>query len=135
VGNIFRNPVQGIFTPPLVTRLHIFFEDSSVVSNNLIAGNDFGTEAGPVLFPIAGFVNGGGNICDPTTSPFCGGAPARPLDFLPVTETDTHYSGADQHRHDDTVRALASRRSRKRFLTSSCSRVATLKLLTSRASS
>jgi hypothetical protein len=84
---------------------------------------------------VAGFVNGGGNICDPTTSPFCSGAPARPLDFPPVTEIDTHYSWADQHRHDDKVCALASQRSRKHFLTSSCLRVVTIKLLTLRTSS
>ena len=78
VNNTLRSPVQGIFSVPFVTGLHIFFDNlgQGAVSNNLIAGNDFGAQAGPVLSPIAGFVNGGGNICDPTTSPFCSGGRA-----------------------------------------------------------
>ena len=36
------------------------------VTNNLIQGNDFGTNDGPFLSPIAGFTDGGGNLCGPT---------------------------------------------------------------------
>jgi hypothetical protein len=38
---------------------------NGIVANNLIQGNDFGTSDGPYLSPIAGFTNGGGNVCGP----------------------------------------------------------------------
>jgi hypothetical protein len=44
----------------------------SAVSNNLIANNDIGPDLRLTLDPLAGFVNGGGNICV-TDTPFCGG--------------------------------------------------------------
>jgi hypothetical protein len=79
VSNTFRAPIQGTSPAPPTTRMYVSFPSlaSSSVSGNLIEGNDFGREPGPVLVPIGGFINGGANICDPSTSAFCvgGGTP------------------------------------------------------------
>jgi hypothetical protein len=58
-NNVFRNPLGELATS-------IDFSTSmtiSVVSNNLIQGNDFGPQH-VRLSPNAGFINGGGNVCD-----------------------------------------------------------------------
>jgi hypothetical protein len=40
------------------------------VTGNLVQGNNFGTSPlGPALLPKAGFIDGGGNICNPDNSP------------------------------------------------------------------
>jgi hypothetical protein len=42
--------------------------DSGDVENNVLRGNDFGANDGPLLTPLTGFVDGGGNICGPTNA-------------------------------------------------------------------
>jgi hypothetical protein len=53
---------------------------SGDVENNLLRGNDFGSNDGPFLSPLAGFVDGGGNVCgpmNPSLSNFpCMGSPS-----------------------------------------------------------
>jgi len=70
-GNTFRNQTPG----PPAYGLDLEFQTlaDAAVSQNVIQGNDLGGAPGPKLFPTSGFINGGGNICPPTTSPFCGG--------------------------------------------------------------
>jgi parallel beta-helix repeat protein len=58
-NNVFRDPLGELATT-------IDFSTSStasMVSNNLIQGNDFGPQH-VRLSPITGFINGGGNVCD-----------------------------------------------------------------------
>jgi parallel beta-helix repeat protein len=70
VGNRFSSPIFGAdssmwFNFPTVGGAGVF--------NNLIQGNDVGSAPGPAVVPASGFINGGGNICPPSTSTFCGG--------------------------------------------------------------
>jgi catechol 2,3-dioxygenase-like lactoylglutathione lyase family enzyme/uncharacterized damage-inducible protein DinB len=46
---------------------------AGTVIGNFIQGNDLGAASGPFVNPASGFLDGGGNICAPGTSPFCGG--------------------------------------------------------------
>ena len=70
IGNVLRDRVAGGTDEALYFTLGNLPSDA--VSGNVIQNNDFGAAAGPYLNPPAGFVNGGGNICRPGTSPFCG---------------------------------------------------------------
>lgn len=60
-GNVLHNqlvggtPAIGILLPSI----------ADMVTNNLIRGNDVGTGA-ISLTPLAGFTNGGGNVCGPS---------------------------------------------------------------------
>jgi parallel beta-helix repeat protein len=54
---------------------------AGAVVGNLIQGNDLGVLGGPFVDPASGFSDGGGNICAPGTSPFCGGQ-ARPSELV-----------------------------------------------------
>jgi parallel beta-helix repeat protein len=72
-GNVFRNQVLaagGILAAMVCDFAQI---PQSAVTGNVIQGNDMGNTAGPNLIPASGFANGGGNVCVPSTSPFCGG--------------------------------------------------------------
>jgi hypothetical protein len=62
-GNVFRNPSPGILTGPQ-PRMSVNMP-GSFVGGNLIQNNDFGTSDGPLLVPLTGFIDGGGNICGP----------------------------------------------------------------------
>jgi parallel beta-helix repeat protein len=62
IGNRFRSPVQG--TVPVVFQGMVATFGAGVpVSGNLIQGNDFGTQGCPLVSPVPGFIDGGGNIC------------------------------------------------------------------------
>jgi hypothetical protein len=53
------------------------------VSGNRVQNNDFGVSShGPVLTPIDGFIDGGGNICGPGGTLSCGGASSPALRSL-----------------------------------------------------
>jgi parallel beta-helix repeat protein len=72
-GNVFRNQVLaagGILAAMFFNFAQI---PPSAVTGNVVQGNDMGNTAGPNLTPASGFANGGGNVCVPSTSPFCGG--------------------------------------------------------------
>jgi hypothetical protein len=68
-GNVFRDPLP--INPPDAMWFDFSMLPASSVSNNLIQGNDMGTQLGPYTVPASGFINGGGNTC---ASPFCGGS-------------------------------------------------------------
>jgi parallel beta-helix repeat protein len=71
VGNRFRDPAAGygsavvIVAPRMIVSLGA---SSSVITANLLLGNDFGSEEGPELMPLNGFIDGGGNICAPLSA-------------------------------------------------------------------
>ena len=65
IGNVFRNPSQGTFVPPLVAGASMHVVMTGAVEGNVLKNNDFGTSAGPLLMPLTGFMDGGGNICGP----------------------------------------------------------------------
>jgi len=68
VGNRFvGNSLRNATAPWLGSggRKGMFVVIPEPVSSNLIRNNDFGTEPGPQLTPLTGFINGGGNICGP----------------------------------------------------------------------
>jgi hypothetical protein len=76
-GNVFRNPTPGILGglngPTTVTGPSMSVQMSGTVMANVLQANDFGSNAGPHLTPLTGFIDGGGNICgplDPTVSNF-----------------------------------------------------------------
>jgi hypothetical protein len=87
VGNKFRTPVVGTQpTLPGVSRSVPTSGPASRLivqmvlgpsSGNLIQGNDLGTNDGPLLLPLSGFSNGGGNTCGPLNAAVsnfaCGG--------------------------------------------------------------
>lgn len=68
VGNRFRDPAAGygssvvIVAPRLIVSLGT---SSSAITANLLQDNDFGSEEGPELMPLNGFIDGGGNTCAP----------------------------------------------------------------------
>ncbi|HEY6357967.1 MAG TPA: hypothetical protein VIX35_06960 [Vicinamibacterales bacterium] len=72
VANVFRDFVTGTLPPgyvfPVMTVTFATNGGGGSVSGNLIQGNDFGTQAGPALTPLLGFIDGGGNICGPIPS-------------------------------------------------------------------
>jgi parallel beta-helix repeat protein len=70
IGNVFRDRVAGGTDEALYFTLGNL--SGTAVSGNVIQNNDLGDAAGPYLNPPTGFVNGGGNICRPGSSPFCG---------------------------------------------------------------
>jgi parallel beta-helix repeat protein len=65
IGNTFRNPAAGYQSSIVVAvpRMYVYFAPGTPVMSNLLQGNDFGSEEGPELTPLAGFIDGGGNIC------------------------------------------------------------------------
>jgi parallel beta-helix repeat protein len=67
IGNRFRNPAAGYRSVvPVVLpapRMNVYFAPGTPVMSNLLQGNDFGSEEGPELTPLAGFTDGGGNVC------------------------------------------------------------------------
>ena len=79
-GGFTNNQVTGnrLVNPPALGQdvygISIALANLNVaaVSNNLIQGNDLGSGFTLVLSPASGFINGGGNTCDPASSPFCG---------------------------------------------------------------
>jgi parallel beta-helix repeat protein len=70
IGNRFRNPASGYRTSIVQAgpRMYVYFGPGSPVMSNLLQGNDFGSEEGPELTPLAGFIDGGGNICTALSS-------------------------------------------------------------------
>jgi Bacterial Ig-like domain (group 2) len=77
IGNVFRDPSPGTlggpFGPTTVSGPSMFVQMSGTVTGNVLQGNDFGSNAGPNLIPLSGFIDGGGNICaplDPSVSNF-----------------------------------------------------------------
>jgi Bacterial Ig-like domain (group 2)/Periplasmic copper-binding protein (NosD) len=82
LGNSFRSPSGGTLGgpggPTMPTGPSMAISMSGTVMGNVLANNDFGTNPGPNLVPLSGFVDGGGNICgpqDPTVSNFpCSGS-------------------------------------------------------------
>jgi hypothetical protein len=80
-GGFTNNQVTGnrLVNPPALGQdvygISIALANLNVaaVSNNLIQGNDLGSGFTLVLTPASGFINGGGNTCDPSSNPFCGG--------------------------------------------------------------
>jgi len=93
-GNRFHDPAIGL--KPLgekPARLYVhLFAGVSVVGNTL-ASNNFGTLDGPFLSPLAGFIDGGGNICgplDPTVSNFvCTGSGGPSTSLFPTRRYPT----------------------------------------------
>ena len=84
VGGFANNQMVGNrFSSPLPSDGSMAFNfptlDAGRVSNNLIQGNDLGSQPGPTTVPASGFINGGGNICEPFSSPFCGGLAVRAI--------------------------------------------------------
>src|ERR1700733_8546399 len=67
MSNVLRDPILGITAivglaspgPAVVVDM------TGTVAGNLLQNNDFGTRPGPYLSPLAGFADGGGNICGP----------------------------------------------------------------------
>ena len=64
IGNVFRNPARATFSGPGPDP-SMYVMMSGTVVGNLLQNNDFGTNPGPNLMPLAGFIDGGGNICGP----------------------------------------------------------------------
>jgi|SRR5579864_2443062 len=94
-GNVFRNPSPGTLGgptgPTTVTGPSMYVQMSGTVMGNILQANDFGSNAGPSLIPLTGFIDGGGNICgplDPTVSnfPCTGGGPQSTRLSMPLTE-------------------------------------------------
>jgi hypothetical protein len=98
LGNTFGSPSAGTLGgpggPTMPTGPSMVISMSGTVMGNVLANNDFGTNPGPNLLPLTGFVDGGGNVCgpqDPTVSNFsCDGsggsahAPARSVALMPL---------------------------------------------------
>jgi hypothetical protein len=76
VSNTVKNPAAGVLGPSATSLAAIFvvFNGGGTVSGNLIQGNDFGTQVGPEVQPLSGFIDGGGNICSPSNAPFPNGS-------------------------------------------------------------
>ena len=71
IGNTLRDGVQG-------AQAAMWFDFNrslprEAVSGNVIQGNDMGDFPGPQPLPLLGFIDGGGNVCNPFTSTFCDG--------------------------------------------------------------
>jgi hypothetical protein len=75
IGNRFRSPIPGTlisvptpvgFAPTTGPVPRVIIALQGPVTNNLVQGNDLGTNDGPFLSPLSGFVDGGGNLCGPT---------------------------------------------------------------------
>jgi len=64
IANVFRNPAPG-WGGSLLPFARLTIVMPGQVSGNVLQGNDFGTADGPNLSPLAGFTDGGGNICGP----------------------------------------------------------------------
>jgi hypothetical protein len=85
VGNRLLSPTANGQAP---AGMSIVLDSLSAasVSNNVIQGNDLGSQYALVLRPATGFMNGGGNTCAPGSNPFCGGlvgdTPLREGSFL-----------------------------------------------------
>ncbi len=84
---------------------------AGAVGGNLIQGNDLGGVRGPFTNPASGFIDGGGNICAPGTSPFCGGEAASRLPPGPL------FGIAASSRPLDNRRPRPFRRARTRTRT------------------
>jgi hypothetical protein len=94
VGNRFRDFAQGTTLPGYAfPGMSVALDSTAPVSGNLIQGNDFGTQMGPAVYPLQGFIDGGGNIC----------APFDPMTSLPVDPTDMACAGGGPHLQDSTV--------------------------------
>jgi parallel beta-helix repeat protein len=88
VANVFRSAAPGVNNRPVRgPRMGISMQ-GGMVSGNVIAGNDLGTYDGPLLYPLSGFIDGGGNICgpqDPKLSNFpCTGGGVAPREAEPT---------------------------------------------------
>lgn len=68
IGNMFHNPAPGTSTGTKFPAIRITMPGS--VQRNLIQGNDLGTSNGPLLTPLDGFIDGGGNLCGPFDAVF-----------------------------------------------------------------
>ena len=101
IGNRFTNPIEFggsmSFNFPSLPM--------GAVVGNLIQGNDLGAARGPFMNPASGFVDGGGNICAPGTSPFCGGAELHLLGALADDPIAARYSSAERRRRRDPRRS------------------------------
>ncbi|HEY6359001.1 MAG TPA: Ig-like domain-containing protein, partial [Vicinamibacterales bacterium] len=66
LGNSFSTPTGGYQSLPAASpRMFVFFPSGSPVASNVLQGNNFGSNDGPALTPLSGFIDGGGNICGP----------------------------------------------------------------------
>jgi hypothetical protein len=78
-GNSLQSPVRwppfyGSVQPPSLSIDYVAPGLPFTVNGNVIRNNNFGTATrGPFLAPVDGFVDGGGNICQPTTGLACAG--------------------------------------------------------------
>lgn len=68
IGNRFHDPAPGVQSVGTAPRMYVVFADALAVTSNAIAGDDFGSEPGPQLSPLAGFIDGGNNVCAPLTA-------------------------------------------------------------------
>lgn len=69
IGNIFRDPTTGTLGgpsgPTVVSGPSMSVSMPGSVGGNVLQNNDFGSNNGPELAPLSGFIDGGGNICAP----------------------------------------------------------------------
>ncbi len=94
VRNTLRDPmprapaIGGGMAPSVL--IDYSFGPSPLVQRNKLQDNDFGTIArGPVLLPADGFVDGGGNVCQPSLVLACvgGTSPRAMLPGLPMASS------------------------------------------------
>lgn len=69
IDNVFRSPIVGLGPAGPQGRMQVHLVSGSI-TGNLLQGNDFGTNDGPSLTPLSGFVDGGGNLCGPLNPVF-----------------------------------------------------------------
>jgi hypothetical protein len=65
IGNVFRDPAPGTV---LIAAPGLFVNVGGPTMGNVLQGNDFGTNNGPWVVPLSGFIDGGGNICAPISA-------------------------------------------------------------------
>jgi hypothetical protein len=67
LGNSFGAPASGLQNAVVVPypRMFVLFQSGSPVASNVLQGNNFGSNDGPELTPLSGFLDGGGNMCGP----------------------------------------------------------------------
>jgi len=63
VGNTFTSPTGN--GGPAATIDYVAGGLPFTVQGNLVQNNNFGTGPGPLFSPVAGFIDGGGNVCGP----------------------------------------------------------------------
>jgi hypothetical protein len=109
-GNRFVSPTGNGVTPGMSISLDAV--GPHAVLNNLIQGNDLGTASALVLSPGTGFINGGGNVCAPLSSPFCGGSELKSLSASPLSRRRHGTRPRRSHRGDYLVQTSGGRATR-----------------------